>query len=141
MEPAAAAVDASSQLAVGASPIPPLGQNILHALLHPAPPGHALDGLVKPPDGVTALVRLAWQCFPKLDGIGARIGALLDTVVLPMTAEVPGLLCMATWLTMAMRSSGPSRLTPLAVLWPYAPRCSRGATRWRRCSTCPAARR
>ena len=53
-------------------------------------------------------MRLAWQCFPKLDGIGARIGALLDTVVLPMTAEVPGVLCMATWLTMAMGSSGPS---------------------------------
>ena len=58
---------------------------------------------------VTALVRLAWQCFPKTGGIGARIGALLDTVVLPMTAEAPGLL----WLTMvrvrlsymAMRSS------------------------------------
>lgn len=57
---------------------------------------------------VTALVRLAWQCFPKLDGIGARIGALLDTVVLPMTAEVPGSLCMATWLSMATRSSRPS---------------------------------
>jgi len=33
---------------------------------------------------VTAIVRLAWQCFPKLSSIGARIHALLDTVVLPM---------------------------------------------------------